>query len=66
MVCKCLKVSGKSYVFLRRITDLFLCFSHVEVFIILTGGLDLGVCDVRYLLKLQDNFKGFCSRQGIN
>lgn len=46
----------------------FLYFSHVEVFVIFksTGGLDLGVCDIRYLLKLEDNFTGFCSRQGTN
>lgn len=27
------------------------------------GGLDLGVCDTRYLLLLEDNSKGFCSKQ---
>jgi len=46
----------------------FLYFGHVEVFVVFksSGGLDLGVRDIRYLLKLEDHFKGFCSRQGTN
>lgn len=31
-----------------------------------TGGLDLCVRDIRYLLVLEDNSKGLCSRQGTN
>lgn len=31
-----------------------------------TGGLGLCVRDIRYLLVLEDNSKGLCSRQGTN
>lgn len=45
-----------------------LYFGHVvEVFVIIFDWRIRFVCgDIRYLLKLEDNFKGFCSRQGTN
>lgn len=70
MVCKCLgglKVSGRGELRLFMTGYQFFVFQSRSFWNTKsTGGLDLGVCDIRYLLVLEDNSRGFCSRQGTN